>query len=75
MRVDERTRPEGRVLVIENRLQRDSPGLLIDGVIDERQFPFGELPRIVGRGRNISKQECLAYYTDKPDWCDADEFK
>jgi mono/diheme cytochrome c family protein len=31
--------------------------------------------RIIGRGRNISKQECLAYYTDKPDWCDDDEFK
>ena len=25
--------------------------------------------RIVGKGR-ITKQECLLYYTDKPDWCD-----
>ncbi len=25
--------------------------------------------RIIGRGK-ITKQECLLYYTDKPDWCD-----
>ena len=25
--------------------------------------------RIVGKGK-ITKQECLLYYTDKPDWCD-----
>jgi mono/diheme cytochrome c family protein len=25
--------------------------------------------RILGKGR-ITKQECLAYYYDKPDWCD-----
>ncbi len=25
--------------------------------------------RIVGRGK-ITKQECLLYYTDKPDWCE-----
>src|SRR5215469_12873991 len=25
--------------------------------------------RIIGKGK-ISKQECLLYYTDKPDWCD-----
>src|SRR3984893_19409308 len=31
--------------------------------------------RIVGKGRTISKQECLLYYDDKPDWCDGDEFK
>ena len=26
--------------------------------------------RIVGKGGKITKQECLLYYTDKPDWCD-----
>lgn len=31
--------------------------------------------RIVGRGRTISKQECLAYYDDKPDWCDSEDYK
>jgi mono/diheme cytochrome c family protein len=31
--------------------------------------------RIVGRGRNITKQECLAYYDDKPDWCDSEDYK
>ncbi len=31
--------------------------------------------RIVGKGRTITKQECLLYYDDKPDWCDGDEFK
>jgi mono/diheme cytochrome c family protein len=25
--------------------------------------------RIIGKGK-ITKQECLLYYTDKPDWCD-----
>jgi hypothetical protein len=25
--------------------------------------------RIIGRGK-ITKQECLLYYTDKPEWCD-----
>ncbi|SRR6266566_4071685 len=25
--------------------------------------------RIIGRGK-ITKQECLLYYTDKPDWCE-----
>jgi mono/diheme cytochrome c family protein len=25
--------------------------------------------RIVGKGK-VTKQECLLYYTDKPDWCD-----
>ena len=25
--------------------------------------------RILGKGR-ITKQECLLYYYDKPDWCD-----
>lgn len=25
--------------------------------------------RIIGHGK-ITKQECLLYYTDKPDWCD-----
>jgi mono/diheme cytochrome c family protein len=25
--------------------------------------------RIMGKGK-ITKQECLLYYTDKPDWCD-----
>ena len=31
--------------------------------------------RIIGRGRNITKQECLAYYDDKPDWCDSEDYK
>jgi len=26
--------------------------------------------RIVGKGRTITKQECLYYYADQPDWCD-----
>ncbi len=26
--------------------------------------------RIVGKGRTITKQECLFYYADQPDWCD-----
>ena len=26
--------------------------------------------RVVGKGRTISKQECLFYYADQPDWCD-----
>jgi hypothetical protein len=26
--------------------------------------------RIVGKGRTITKQECLFYYDDEPDWCD-----
>jgi len=26
--------------------------------------------RIVGKGRIITKQECLYYYADQPDWCD-----
>jgi mono/diheme cytochrome c family protein len=26
--------------------------------------------RVVGKGRTISKQECLFYYADEPDWCD-----
>lgn len=26
--------------------------------------------RIIGKGRTITKQECLFYYADQPDWCD-----
>lgn len=26
--------------------------------------------RVVGKGRTITKQECLFYYADQPDWCD-----
>jgi len=26
--------------------------------------------RIIGKGRTITKQECLYYYADQPDWCD-----
>ena len=26
--------------------------------------------RIVGKGKTITKQECLFYYADQPDWCD-----
>jgi mono/diheme cytochrome c family protein len=26
--------------------------------------------RVVGKGRTITKQECLFYYNDEPDWCD-----
>jgi mono/diheme cytochrome c family protein len=26
--------------------------------------------RIVGKGRTITKQECLYYYADQPEWCD-----
>ncbi len=26
--------------------------------------------RVIGKGRTISKQECLFYYSDEPDWCD-----
>jgi mono/diheme cytochrome c family protein len=26
--------------------------------------------RVVGKGRTITKQECLFYYADEPDWCD-----
>jgi mono/diheme cytochrome c family protein len=26
--------------------------------------------RIIGRGRTITKKECLAYYDDKQDWCE-----
>jgi len=26
--------------------------------------------RIVGKGRTITKQECLFYYADQPEWCD-----
>jgi hypothetical protein len=26
--------------------------------------------RIVGKGRTITKGECLFYYADEPDWCD-----
>ena len=26
--------------------------------------------RIIGKGRTITKQECLYYYSDQPDWCD-----
>jgi hypothetical protein len=26
--------------------------------------------RILGKGSRITKQECLLYYYDKPDWCE-----
>jgi hypothetical protein len=26
--------------------------------------------RVVGKGGTITKQECLFYYADEPDWCD-----
>jgi mono/diheme cytochrome c family protein len=26
--------------------------------------------RIIGKGRTITKQECLFYYDDQPEWCD-----
>ncbi len=26
--------------------------------------------RVIGKGRTISKQECLFYYAEDPDWCD-----
>ena len=26
--------------------------------------------RVVGKSRTITKQECLFYYADQPDWCD-----
>ncbi len=26
--------------------------------------------RVIGKGRTITKQECLFYYSDQPDWCD-----
>ena len=26
--------------------------------------------RVVGKGRTVTKQECLFYYADQPDWCD-----
>jgi mono/diheme cytochrome c family protein len=26
--------------------------------------------RVIGKGRTISKQECLFYYADEPEWCD-----
>ena len=26
--------------------------------------------RILGKGGRITKQECLLYYYDKPDWCE-----
>src|SRR5215470_1012510 len=26
--------------------------------------------RVVGKGRTITKQECLFYYADQPEWCD-----
>jgi mono/diheme cytochrome c family protein len=29
--------------------------------------------RVVGKGRTITKQECLYYYADQPDWCDDDK--
>lgn len=28
--------------------------------------------RVIGKGSKVSKQECLAYYTDDPGWCDDD---
>jgi hypothetical protein len=31
--------------------------------------------RIIGHGRTITKQECLLYYDDKPDWCDSEDYK
>jgi mono/diheme cytochrome c family protein len=31
--------------------------------------------RIIGRGRTITKQECLRYYDDKPDWCESEDYK
>jgi mono/diheme cytochrome c family protein len=26
--------------------------------------------RVVGKGRTVTKQECLFYYADDPDWCE-----
>jgi hypothetical protein len=26
--------------------------------------------RVIGKGRTITKQECLFYYADQPEWCD-----
>jgi mono/diheme cytochrome c family protein len=26
--------------------------------------------RVIGKGRTITKQECLFYYDDQPEWCD-----
>lgn len=26
--------------------------------------------RVIGKGRTITKQECLFYYADEPEWCD-----
>jgi mono/diheme cytochrome c family protein len=36
----------------------------IDGVVTYLQA------RVIGKGRTITKQECLFYYADQPDWCD-----
>jgi mono/diheme cytochrome c family protein len=36
----------------------------IDGIVSYLQA------RVVGKGRTITKQECLFYYADEPDWCD-----
>jgi hypothetical protein len=26
--------------------------------------------RVIGKGRTVTKQECLFYYADEPDWCE-----
>jgi mono/diheme cytochrome c family protein len=26
--------------------------------------------RVIGKGRNVSRQECLFYYAEDPDWCE-----
>jgi len=36
----------------------------IDGVVTYLQA------RVVGKGRTVTKQECLLYYTDDPDFCE-----
>lgn len=36
----------------------------IDGIVAYLQA------RVIGKGRTVTKQECMFYYADDPDWCE-----